>query len=279
MKISTAFRNAFRVGFGRPGATLKFLVVELCLTLICLAPLAFLFEKGLEFLALLAVPLWVLIMFPARMNAAEAMQDSLGNGSLFSLRLANPADWGGKILFGLRQALCLVLWGAPMTAALVYAWIHYSGEVDAFTLLQLIQKFGGGDVKTGVKYLVLIFLGTLLLLLIGIAFHSGARHARALGNPKLVNGHHGKVMLTWLCSLVMMLPLLVALGVCVLRYWPVLSNLSGLVSGSIHLPSTKETLIILAAGGVLTLPLLPVRSLVTAALVHQAAPESGENPA
>ena len=95
MSISSAFRNAFRICFRHPADTLKFLATELCLVLICLAPVLFLADAGLRYLAVLAVPMWILIMFPARMNAAEAMQESLRGGRIFSLRQT--------IIFGKRE--------------------------------------------------------------------------------------------------------------------------------------------------------------------------------
>ena len=267
MSIPSAFRNAFRICFRHPADTLKFLVTELCLVLICLAPLLFLADMQIWYPAVLAVPLWILVMFPARMNAAEAMQDSLRGGRLFSLRLADPADWRDKVLCGLKRPVFLLLWASPLIAAAVYAWRHFSGLVDGFTLLAMIKQFGGGDFMTGVMYLLLVLLGMILLLLIGFGFHSGARHARAQGNVKLVNGHHGKNLAGWICAQVTLLPLLVSAVAAVMRYVPVISNVSGLMAGTVKLPSTRETLMILAAGALLTLPLLPVRSMITAAVM------------
>ena len=54
----------------------------------------------------------------------------------------------------------------------------------------------------------------------------------------------------------------------IIRYLPVLQDLNGIVTKTASLPSTKITLIILAAGAVLTLPLLPLRSLIPAAFVN-----------
>ena len=49
---------------------------------------------------------------------------------------------------------------------------------------------------------------------------------------------------------------------------PVLNNLNGLLTRTVILPSTRETIIILVAGVLLTLPLLPLRSLIPAAFVN-----------
>ena len=57
MKISQAFRKAFRTVSGQKRETLKFLVTEAALTGMCLAPLLFLTESGpLKYLAALGPP-------------------------------------------------------------------------------------------------------------------------------------------------------------------------------------------------------------------------------
>jgi len=125
----------------------------------------------------------------------------------------------------------------------------------------------------GILVLAAMIVGSLLLLAAGCAFHSGARHAFAWGNMALVRGHHGKVFLTWLASLLSILPLLIALLAVLLRYLPALSDLNGLIMKTVQLPPTRETLMILGAGGLLTLPLLPLRSLMQAAYVDGLARE------
>ena len=69
-------------------------------------------------------------------------------------------------------------------------------------------------------------------------------------------------------SLLFLLPLFAALGVLAARYAPMLNNLSSVVTGNVEMPSTRTSLIILAAGAALTIPLLPLRSMVTAAFVN-----------
>jgi len=54
----------------------------------------------------------------------------------------------------------------------------------------------------------------------------------------------------------------------VIRYSWILQNVSSYLTGVEKLPSMKPALMILAVGGVLTLPLLPLRSLITAAFVN-----------
>ena len=276
MKISSAFRDASRVYFGHFGATAKFTVVELCMTAAALTPALFLTENGLKYLALLAVPFWILLMFWARVNAAEAMKDALNGGSLFSMRLAEPEGYGKKLLYGIRRMVMLLLWAAPLIAAVVIARVHMSGETDGFTVLRMIKGFGGGDLMTGVLYLTLILVATILLLAFGCAFHSGDRHAFAAGKAKLLRGHHGKIVLCWICALAAVLPLLIAAVILVFRYLPTLQDLNGIMAGTSRLPATKDSLIIAGVGTVLTIPLLPLRSLITAAFVNGLDRENGE---
>lgn len=261
--IGASFKKAFRVWFGRPGASLRFLLIEICMVLATLSPLLFLFSEKLKVLAVLVVPFWLFLMLWARVNAAAAMQDALRDGSLFSFRLVDPSRYGAKLVYGLKRCVLLLLWGAPLIACGVIAWTHYAGEMDAFTLLRQIKSFGGGDLMTGGIYLLLIFAGALLIFIFGCAFHSADRHAFVLGEKSL--GHHGKVLLCWLCALITLLPLLIALGILIARYAPLMQDLDLLIMGKAELPATKDSLIIFGVGALLTVPLLPLRSLVIAA--------------
>ena len=254
MNISKAFKAAAKVYFSHFSVVLKFLIVEFCLTLFCFVPMLFLFEAGLRPLALLAVPLFVLILLPARMNAAEAMRDALQGGSLFTLRLVDPSNYGRKLGYALKRAGFL---------------IHVSGDMDGFTLMRMIRSdFGGGDLVRGVLAIAIAVLGTMLLVAFGCAFHSGARHAFAQGNPDILRGHHGKIVLIWLCALLSVLPVILAAVLAFVRYLPALSDLNGLFMNTVNLPPTRKTLEILGIGMLLTLPLLPLRSLISAAFVN-----------
>ena len=268
MKISAAVKDAFRVYGGHFGTTVKFLVAEACMTLAAFAPLLFLTDGNLQYLALLAVPFYLLLVLWARVNAAAAMKDAFGEGSLFSYRLAEPAGYPRKLAYGLKRGLLLLLWGSPLIAFMIVAKIHISGDMDGFTLMRAIKSFGGGDLTTGILYLALIFLGTLLLLAFGCAFHSGDRHAFVREDPKLVKGRHGKIVLCWLCSLIALLPIIIGIIAVILYYLPALKDINAIVKKEKSLPSAKTAVIYLAVGAALTLPLLPLRSLIPAAYVN-----------
>ena len=269
MSILQAFADARRTVSGQKKEALKFLAVELAVTAICLAPLLFLTESGnLKYLAALAAPLWLLIKIPARLNAAAAMQDGLGEGKMFSLRLADPGNYGRKVGYALSRLGLLILWSLSLIAALLYAWDKYSGETDGLTVLDMIYQFGGQDMKTGVFYLMLILAGLLLLAALGAGVHSGDRHAFVLDRKGLLRGNRFGVLVCRICSVILLLPLIVAVVIVIFRYLPLIDDISGVVAGDVPLPSTRTTLIILGIGAALTLPLLPMRSMVTAAYVN-----------
>ena len=269
MKISTAIRNAWKAYTASFGNTMKFLLIEACLTMICLAPLLCLTDAAVSAGAFASLVLWVLVMIPARMNAALAMADGLRGGRLCSPVLIETRDYGRKLAFGLKRVLFLLIWSVPLIAMAVEIKIHFSGEMDSFTVLRMIKNdLGGGDQMRGILVVLLMILGSLLLLMIGCAWHSGARHAFAQGDKTLVKGHHGKILLTWLVSLLSILPLLVAVVAVICRYLPVVRDLNGLLMKTVQMPSTRGTLLILGVGAVLTIPLLPLRSLIPAAYVE-----------
>lgn len=268
MKISQAFRTAVRTVAARRGDTLKFLAVEGALSFLCLAPLLFLTAQGpVKYLAALALPLWLLVKVPARVNAAATMQDCLGEGNIFTLRLADPRDWGRKVLYGLGRGALLILWSVPLIAALLYAWEQYSGQTDGLTVMQKVYDFGGRDMKTGVIYLLLILAALIVLAAVGAGFHSGDRHAFALAEKGLLKKRRGGVLLCRICSLVFLLPLIIAGIIVMFRYAPLLNDVSGVISGDVPRPSSRVTLIILGIGAALTAPLLPLRSMMTAAYI------------
>ena len=278
-KVSTAWKNAWKVWKSQPGGSLLFLLFQLAVRLMALCPLLFLAEPKLRWLALLSPVLLVLLVLPARQAAAETMQEALRGQPLFSPRMAlGGASYKTKLVRGLKNAACILLWSLPL---IVYTgWIvsyflpkeHVvSGDGDIMTLMMQLISFGGGNMDTGILYLALIGIATLLPVAFGAAFHSGRRHEWALGEKRLVPGHRGYVLLCWLMGLAALVPcLLVVGGVAadyVIRF---LDALHSMALGGLKLPSIKQRILPLAAGLVLLgLPALPLRSLVTAAGVSE----------
>ena len=271
--ISKAFSRAFGAIKQSVPDTLKYLGVEACILLAAFTPMLFLWS-GVKFLTLLTVPALILLVFPARMNAARARKDKLQGGRLCSYRLIDPEHYGSDVVYGLRRLFFILLWALPLIVFVLILWNMFSGDMDAFTMLNQIKTFGGGGkegVPNGVLYLMLILLGTLMLLACGFAFHSGARHALAQGDPGSIRGHHGKYFLCQLCSVVTLLPLIAAVLIALSRYLPLLADLNktvnGFLKGTVNLPNTKTTLIIVGIGAVLTLPFLPLKEMIGAAFV------------
>lgn len=275
MKISTAFRNAWKAYTASFGTSMKFLAVELCIVLASLSPALFLWDGSLRLLALLAVLLFILLVFPARMNAARTMQNALNGGKLCSYQLVDCSSYGKDLLEGTRKMSLIFLWSIPLIVSAFLAKHYISVGTDGMTLLHWISDFGGGGrdgIPNGILRLLLIALATLLLAALGCGFHSADRHCAVRGKKELIRGHHGKNLLCWITgSLLTAIPAIIALIVAIMRYAPFLADMNGLINdimkGKVNLPDTKTTVIILAIGFALTLPLLPLRSLITAAFV------------
>ena len=268
MKISKAFGNAWKAYKTSLGQTAVFLAVEGCLVLICLAPLLFLTNKNLRFAAALSPLLWIFLRLPTRMNAARVMRSAFRGGSLADNRLIDMSGYGEKLICGLKRAGFLMLWSLPLIALLIVGWVHFSGKTDSFTVLRMIRNdLGGGSQMRGFAVIGGALAAAMLIQAIGCAFHCGARHAWAGGRKDIVRGHRGKIILCGVASVVFLLPVFIAVGIVIARYVPVITNLNGLLTRTVKLPSTRETELILIAGAVLTLPLLPLRSLIPAAFV------------
>lgn len=267
MNVSKALGKAWKAYTASFGKTMVFLTVEGCLVLICLAPLLFLSQSSLRWGAVLSPLLWISLRLPTRMNAAIVMRGAFQGGSLADRRLIDPADYGKKLVCGLKRAFFLLLWSLPLIALLIVGWVHFSGNTDSFTVLRMIRNLGGGNQMRGFAVIGGMLAAAILIQSFGCAFHCGARHAWARENPEIVRGHHGQILLCGVVSVLCLLPLLAAVAIAVGRYAPVITNLNGLLTRTIKLPSTRTTEMILLAGAVLTLPLMPLRSLIPAAYV------------
>lgn len=270
MKMSKILSKTAQVFFEKSGQGIVCVLVQLALRLMVAAPLLFLVTTEVPYLALLSIPLYLLIIPVARQNMAEAMQDAIGGGELLSAKLISTENYGRKFLRGLKQAGLMLLWAALFIAATVVLLWAYAGRIDAFTLMRVVMDLGGGSFMNGIKLVLVIYAATVLPIVLGCAFHSGVRHAYALGDKKLIRGHRGGVMLVWLAGLVALIPFFAVVG------WAGMDFVSSLVSalgnlggGSIQLPSLgNKVYIIAAAAVVLLLPRLCFKQLMTAVYVR-----------
>lgn len=263
------------------------LLLQIVLRLIVATPLLFLAAPETRMLALLTLPLFALIVLPARQNAAEVMA-RLHQGYGFDLMgFVSFRDYGKKLLRGLKTTGLMLLWALPFIAAtgflaFVYGGKTIEGVTDTFTVLRTVINLGNHSlVKTllpvsdtatirGVMAIIVMYLLTALPILIGWAFHCGSRHAAALG-VKLT--HRGRVMGVWCLSLVTLVPFIVAAGAVSMGFLKqLLSALSAIGQGSFSLPPLEKNMwLLVAAFVVLLLPVIPLKQLLPAACVHKQA--------
>lgn len=274
MKVRDAVKKAWKIYIGHFGAMLEFMLLETVLRLIVLTPLLFLVTKEMKLLALISIPLFVLIVPPVRQCAAEVMQEAVRGGDIFSARLVVTGHYGQKVWNGVKQSVLSLLWAAPFIAATAWALKLFFGEAvvgqsDVFTIMITISNLGNGDIVRGVILVMLIYAALFVPFLVGCAFHSGRRHERALGEKKIIRGHRGGVMLTWLVSAVTVVPFAAVTGVVGFGYLKALvSAVSNMMNGLVLPPLDQNAYVILGAFVVLMLPLIPLKSLMTACYVH-----------
>ncbi len=268
------------------GGLMMMLLIELILRLMVCVPLLFLASSQTRWLTLLCLPLFVLIVLPARRNAAEVYA-ALEKTDVLNLKgLVSFDHYGEKLVQGLKRTGLLLLWALPflsVTAAALYLYKADAipGVTDTFTLLQKVMNLGRsgfaafllGGVSSitvrGVVMVVLLYLLTLLPLLVGLGFHSGTRHGEALGNGKMIRGHRGGVLGTWILGLVTLIPFIAAAWfICADYISQVLNSLSNLGLTSLSLPPVDSRIWLLAASLViLLLPMIPLKQLLSACRV------------
>lgn len=236
----------------------------------CLCPLLFLTCAPLKMLSLLCPLLLIFVALPMRQSTAEAMQAFLSGAPLATVAMLPLKDYWKKLARSLRIAGLMLLWTLPFLAV-VGGMIWLESSTDAMTLLNSLSKMGGGDVAQGIIRCVVGLLLMLLFPLFGLMFHSGTRHADALGNRKLLKGHHGQVVALWLSGLLFVLPVVICLialiaqvSVSTVRFtteW--FENLMAVPNISLLMPP-KWLLAVTAVSAVLMLVTNPMRSLLPA---------------
>ena len=273
MKLSSAFREALRVYREHFRELMLTLLLELVLRGIALAPLLLLATPQTAYGALICIPLYLLIVLPARQNVAAALQDMLAGGSVFSPRLASMENYGRKVLRGLTATLRMLLWCIPAIIGVAVALWATRGSMDGITLMSHIYTRGGSDLLRGMVLLAVIYLLTLVPPLVGCACHSGTRHAAALGNPGLVKGRHGSLMLLWVMGLAAFVPFVVVAA------FPCSSYIRELIAAvnnfmttfDLVLPAPGATLAVMGViVVVLLLPAIPLRTLLPAVYMRAA---------
>ena len=250
-----------------PGLCLA-LLVELVLRGIALSPVLFLADKALAPLAWLAVPLYILIVLPARQNYALALQDMMNGGSVFSLQLVCMKDYGRKLWRGVKGMLCMLLWSALTIAGVSWLYAAIMGLVDFITLMRIFAAIGG-DFVSGVMVVAGAVAGSCLLILLGCAVHSGSRHALAMGNKKLLKGHRLRLTGLWFLGLALVIPFVGVAALAMGDYALMLiSELKNLKLPAFTL-NARQLAMLIGGALVLLVPVLPLKNMLPAVYLRK----------
>ena len=220
-------------------------------------------------LAWLTIPLYLLIVLPARQNYALALQDMMNGGSVFSLQLISTRGYWKKLWRGVKGMLCILLWSALTIAGVSLLYAAIMGMVDFITLMRIFSVIGG-SVMDGVMIVAAAVAASCLLILLGCAVHSGSRHAIAMGNKKLMKGNRLRLTALWFMGLLLVVPFVAVVAATLGDYARTLiSALKQLQLPSFALTVPQSAALI--GGAVLLLfPALPLKNLLPAVYLHLA---------
>ena len=270
MKVKNVWKDSFTLYKKNFGPLCLTLLVELVLRGIALCPVLFLADNKLAPLALLAIPLYVLIVLPARQNFALALQDMLNGESVFSTQLICPKDYGKKLLRGVKGMLCILLWSllTISSVALLYAAFMGYWGLDVITLMRICSSIGG-DVVKGMVMILCGIAATALLILLGCAVHSGSRHAHAMGDKKLLKGSRLGMTGLWFAGLALLIPFC-AVAVLTLGDFAgtVISALKNMQMPSLSL-NAQQAAMLLGGAVVLLFPVVPLKNLLPAVYLRK----------
>lgn len=277
MKKIHVWRESFRLYKQNFPQMMLALLVELVLRAMALSPLLFAADATLAPLCWLAVPLYLLIVLPARENYALALQDMLNGGSVFSVRLISTENYGKKLLRGLKGTLCLLCWSALTIAGISLLYAAVMGLVDFITLMCIFAAIGGSFVD-GVVVVAAAVAGSMLFILLGCAVHSGTRHAIAMGEKRLMKGNRLRLTALWFAGLLLVLPFVavaaVALGDFAISLFNELKNLK-LPAFTLNL---RQTLLLAGGALVLLCPALPLKNLLPAVYLRAVKEQTHDAP-
>jgi hypothetical protein len=268
MKVKPVLSDSLRLYKKNFGPLCLTLLVQLVLRAIALSPVLFLADKALAPLAFIAIPLYILIVLPARQNYAIALQDMLDGGSVFTPQLISVKDYWRKLFRGAKGMICMLLWSAVTITGVGLLYAAVRGLVDFITLMRIFSSIGG-NVMDGVMIVASAVAASCLLIVLGCAVHSGSRHAIALGNKKLMRGNRLRLTALWFLGCILVLPfaavVVYALGDYALSLVRELKNLK--------LPaftlSVKQAALLIGGAAVLLFPALPLKNLLPAVYLRK----------
>ena len=270
MKVKNVWKDSFKLYKKNFGPLCLALLAELVLRGIALCPVLFLADQKLSPLALLAIPLYVLIVLPARQNYALALQDMMNGGSVFSTQLICTKDYGKKLLRGVKGMLCILLWSLLTigSVALLYAAFMGFWGLDVITLMRICSSIGG-DVVKGMVMILCGIAATALLILLGCAVHSGSRHAHAMGDKKLLKGNRLGLTALWFLGCVLLIPFLVVAAFTLGDFAvTVVSALKNMQMPALSL-NAQQAAMLIAGAVVLLFPVLPLKNLLPAVYLRK----------
>ena len=267
MKMKPVLKESLRLYKKNFGPLCLTLLVELVLRCIALSPVLFVADKALAPLAWLAVPLYLLIVLPARQNYALALQDMMNGGSVFTVQLISLKDYWKKLLRGLKGMVCLLMWSALTIVGLSLLYAAVMGLVDFITLMSIFKVIGG-NVVDGVMISAAAVAASMLLIVLGCAVHSGSRHAHAAGSKRLMKGHRLRLVALWFLGLVLVIPFAVVVAATFGSYASMLiAALKKLQLPSFSLTAGQAGALL--GGAVLLLfPALPLKNMLPAVYLH-----------
>ncbi len=245
------------------------LLVELILRAMALTPLLLCTDKALAPLSWLSIPLYLLIVLPARQNYALALQDMMAGGSVFSLRLIDPQDYWKKLWRGLKSTVCILLWSSVTIAGVWLLYAAIMGLVDFITLMGIFKSIGG-NVVDGVMLVAAAVVASCLLIMLGCAVHSGTRHAIAMGERRLMKGNRLRLIGLWFVGVLLVVPFAAVVAATLSDYaMTLIAALKQLKLPSFAL-SGRQAAMLIGGTVLLLLPVLPLKSLLPAVYLRMA---------
>ena len=267
MKKKSVWKESFRLYKKNFGPLLLALLVQLVLRAIALSPMLFLADKQYACLAFAAIPLYLLLVLPARQNYALALQDMMNGGSVFTTQMICMKGYWRKLWRGVKGMLRILLWSVVTIVSVVLLYAAFMGHwgLDVITLMRICSSVGSGDIVNGLLLIMGGIAASVLLILLGCAVHSGTRHAFALGDKNLLRGSRLRLTALWFGGLVLLIPfaavVVYALGDYALTMVNALKNFSFPSSFALN---TRQVAMLAAGAVVLLFPLLPLKNLLPA---------------
>ena len=268
MKVKPVLSDSLRLYKKNFGPLCLTLLVQLVLRAIALSPVLFLADKALAPLAFIAIPLYILIVLPARQNYAIALQNMLDGGSVFTPQLISVKDYWRKLFRGVKGMICMLLWSAVTITGVGLLYAAVRGLVDFITLMRIFSSIGG-NVMDGVMIVAGAVAASCLLIVLGCAVHSGSRHAHAMGDKKLLKGTRLGMMGLWFAGLALLIPFCAVAALTLGDFaGTVISALKNMQMPSLSL-NAQQVAMLLGGAVVLLFPVLPLKNLLPAVFLRK----------